>query len=166
MKNVQVAFGIHEKGDTTPVGQKFIKCHMIFDVKIEYLRRKARVVSGGHMTDIPPTITYVSVVYCETVSIALKMAALRDLIVKTADINNVHIKGPCGDKVYTILETEFGTDKGKLDVIVQELYGLKSSSASFRNHLAGCMKEMGYKPCLADPNMWMIPNTRNSNVLE
>ena len=37
--------------------------HMIFDVKMEDLCRKTRLVEGGHGTYPPSTITYVSVVY-------------------------------------------------------------------------------------------------------
>ena len=57
-KNVRFAFGIQEKGDPPPVGHQFIKGHMIFDVKMEDLRHKVRMVSGSHMTDTSPTITY------------------------------------------------------------------------------------------------------------
>ena len=166
MKNVRVAFNIGEKGDSSPVGHQFIKCHMIFDVKMEDLRRKARMVAGGHMTDVPPTITYASVVSRETVRIALMMAALHDLNVKTADIMNAYIKAPCAEKVYTILGPEFGPDEGKMAVIVRALYGLKSAGASFRNHLADCMKQMGYRSCLADPDLWMKPMTRKGDGLE
>ena len=166
MKNVRVAFDIREKGDSPPVGHQFIKCHMIFDVKMEDLRRKARMVAGGHMTDVPPTITYASVVSRETVRIALMMAALHDLNVKTADIMNAYIKAPCAEKVYTILGPEFGPDEGKMAVIVRALYGLKSAGASFRNHLADCMKQMGYRSCLADPDLWMKPMTRKGDGLE
>ena len=74
MKNIRVAFSIREKGDPPPVGNKLIKFHMIFDVKMENLLRKARMVSGVHMTDTPLTITYDSIVSHETVRIALTMA--------------------------------------------------------------------------------------------
>ena len=114
MRNVRVAFDIREKGASPPVGHQFIKCHMIFDVKMEDLRRKARMVAGGHMTDVPPTITYASVVSRETVRIALTMAALHDLNVKTADIMNAYIKAPCAEKVYTKLGSDFGPDEGKM----------------------------------------------------
>jgi hypothetical protein len=35
---------------------------MIFDVKMEYSRHKARFVAGGHTTDTPYKMTYASVV--------------------------------------------------------------------------------------------------------
>ncbi len=52
---------------------------MIFDVKMEDFRWKALLVAGGHMTDVPPTKMYASVVSQETVRIVLTMAALNAL---------------------------------------------------------------------------------------
>ena len=64
--------------------------------------------------------------------------------------------------MYTILGPEFGTDEGKLAVIFQALYRFKSGGASLRNHLDDCMKHIGYKPSIADPDMRMIPKTRKT----
>jgi hypothetical protein len=52
---------------------------MIFDVKIEDFRQKARLVAGGHQTEAPVTITYASVISHETVCLALTIASLNDL---------------------------------------------------------------------------------------
>jgi hypothetical protein len=51
---------------------------MIFDVKMEYFRRKARFVAGRHTTDDPHVMTYASVVSRELVKIALTLVALND----------------------------------------------------------------------------------------
>ena len=48
-------------------------------------------------------------------------------------------------------------DEGNMAIIVRALYGLKSSGASFQNHLVDCMQFMVYKSCLADPYLWMKP---------
>ena len=52
---------------------------MIFDVKMEDFRCKARLVARGHTTKAPATLTYASVVFQETVWIALLMAVLNDV---------------------------------------------------------------------------------------
>jgi hypothetical protein len=44
------------------------------------------MVAGGHMTETPASMTYVSAVSRKSVRIALMLAALNDLQVKTADI--------------------------------------------------------------------------------
>jgi hypothetical protein len=60
----------------------------VFDLKIENFCQKVRLVTGGHMTETPATLTYSSVVSRESVRIALTLAALNDLEVKTANIGN------------------------------------------------------------------------------
>jgi hypothetical protein len=47
MKNVKVAFKFLDPGERVPVGYKWIRCHLIFDVKMDFTR-KARYVAGGH----------------------------------------------------------------------------------------------------------------------
>ena len=81
MKNVMVAFEEFDGDEQDlPSGFQFIRCHMIFDVKMgENFRRKARMVAGGHMTSTPSSITYSSVVSRDSVRIAFLYAALNDL---------------------------------------------------------------------------------------
>jgi hypothetical protein len=74
-----------EKNQPPPTYQE-IRCNMIFDVNMEDLRRKARIVAGGNTTDTPHSMTYASVVSREAVIIALTLDALNDLDVKMADI--------------------------------------------------------------------------------
>ena len=120
---------------------------MIFDVKMEDFRRKARLVAGGHKTKAPPTITYASVVSHESVCLALTMAALNDLEVKVGDVLHAYITAPFTEKVWTILGPEFGPDAGKTALIFRALYGLKSAGAAFCAHLASLMQRMGYTSC-------------------
>jgi hypothetical protein len=131
-----------EKNQFPPTYQD-IRCHMIFDVKMEDFRRKARFVAGGHKTYTPHAMTYVSVLSRESVRIALTLAALNDVDVKMADIENAYLTAPVTEKVWTVLGAEFGDDAGKRALIVRVLYGLKSAGAAFRNHLAECMNHLG-----------------------
>ncbi len=155
MANVRTAFRIAEDGEQIPIGYQQIRCHMVFDIKQEDFRRKARLVAGGNTTEPPATITYASVVSRESVRIALVLAALNDVEVKTADIENAYITAPCSEKIWTVLGPEFGPDAGKKAFVVRALYGLKSAGASFCNHLADCMRHLGFTPCLADPDLWL-----------
>jgi hypothetical protein len=88
-------------------------------------------VAGGHLTKAPATITYASVVSCETVCLALTFVSLDDLKVKVGDILNAYITAPVKEKVWTILGPEFGLDSGKSAIIVRALHGLKSAGAAF-----------------------------------
>jgi hypothetical protein len=86
---------------------------MVWDVKMEDFRRKARFMAGGHMTETPTSNTYASVVSHEPVRIALTLAALNDLEVKTADIQNAYLTAPVMEKIWCVLGPEFGANAGK-----------------------------------------------------
>ena len=112
---------------------------MVYDVKMENFRRKAWFVARGHMTEAPATITYASVVSHESVHIALTLAALNGLEVKTANIENAYLTALVNEKIWCTLGPEFGSEAGKHAIVVHSLYGLKSAGAAFCNHLADCM---------------------------
>ena len=100
MKNVRIAFE-ENQGDPKELspGYMEIKCHMIFDVKMgENFRRKARMVAGGHVTEVPSNLTYSSVVSRDSVRIALTIAALNDLDILACDIQNAYLTAPCREK--------------------------------------------------------------------
>jgi hypothetical protein len=56
MKDVHIAFKCLNL-QVLPLDYKWIKCLMIFDIKIEDFRRKARMVAEGHMTGAPMIMT-------------------------------------------------------------------------------------------------------------
>jgi Reverse transcriptase (RNA-dependent DNA polymerase) len=163
MTKVRIAFQALGDEESVPPTFQEIRCHLIFDVKMEDFQRKARLVAGGHMTETPASVTYASVVSRESVRIALTLAALNDLEVKTADIENAYLTAPVGEKIWCRLGPEFGADAGKKAIIVRALYGLKSAGASFRNHLADCMRHLGWQSCKADQDVWMKPEIRGSD---
>ena len=100
-------------------------------------------------------MTYAGIVLKESSRITLTPAALNYLEVKTSDIQNEYLTAPCSEKIWTTLGSNFGPDlTGKKALVVRALYGLKSTVASFRNHLAECMRNIGYSSCLADPDLW------------
>ena len=76
---------------------------MIFDIKREDYRQKARLVAGDHRTKAPATITYASVVSRKTVHLSLTIVSLNDLKVKVGDVLNAYITALVKEKVWTIL---------------------------------------------------------------
>jgi hypothetical protein len=62
MKNVQIAFNILNGEESVPPNYQEIRCHIIFDVKMEDFHHKARFVVGGHKPDTPHSMTFASVV--------------------------------------------------------------------------------------------------------
>jgi hypothetical protein len=127
---------------------------------MEDFRRKARFVAGGHTTDTPHAMTYASFVSREPVRIALTLADLNDLDVNMDDIENAYLTAPITEKVWTVLDPEFGDDAGKRALIVRSLYGLKSAGDALRNHLDECMNHLGWSPCRADRDLLMKAETR------
>ena len=152
MTYVKVDFKALEDGEDVPIGYAYIRCHMIFDVKIEDFPRKVRLVAGGHMTETLANMTYASVVYREAFCLDLVISALDDLEVKNGDVMNAYITTPIEENVWTTLGPEVGRDAGNRALIFRVLYGLKSAGADFRAHLGRCMQIIGYEPCLYDPD--------------
>eukprot|EP00804_Cyclotella_cryptica_P021920 CCRYP_000874-RA/>CCRYP_000874-RA protein AED:0.26 eAED:0.26 QI:0/0/0/1/1/1/2/0/446 len=118
MKNLHVAFDVLADGVAPPADHQYIRCHMIFDVKMEDFRRKALLVAGGHVTKAPATLTYASVVSRETVRITLLIATLNNIDIWAADVLNAYITTPCHKKIWTTLGKEFGDDCGWKAIVV------------------------------------------------
>jgi hypothetical protein len=88
---------------------------------------------------------------------------LNDLDVKAADVGNAYLNAPTKERVYTTAGPEFGAElQGRLIIIVRALYGLKSSGAAWRNHLANTLHSMGFRSSLADPDVWLCPAVKVS----
>jgi hypothetical protein len=62
MRNVMPAFEFRA-GNKMQLGYKMIGCHMVFDVKIGDLTRKARFCANGNETE-PPKDSTISTVVC------------------------------------------------------------------------------------------------------
>ena len=161
MTNAKVEFKILDDNESIPRNHQFVKCHMIFDVKMDNFRRNERPIAGGYLTKAPVAVTYASVVSRETVRIALNIAALNDLQVNCGNDLNAYITAPVIELICTTLWNELGDYQGRTEIVVRALYGLKSDGATFRNHLWGRMSGIGYKPCLADPDIWLKPELRD-----
>jgi hypothetical protein len=75
MPKIKIAWATHDR--YTPqqvregkvaefIGFQEIGCHIVFDIKMDFTR-KARFVAGGHRTSAPTSLTYLSVVSCDSV---------------------------------------------------------------------------------------------------
>ena len=106
MKNVMPAFQFTKDGKI-PIGYKHIDCHMIFDIKMD-LTQKARLVTGGHQMDPPKESVYSSIISKDSVRIILTIAALNDLDILAADVQNAYLNALTKEKVYTMAGLEFG----------------------------------------------------------
>ena len=164
MRNVLPAFEFRDD-DKMPIGYECIRCHMVFDVKIGDLTRKARFCANGNETDPPKESTFSTVVSRDTVRLFFLLAALHDTNILSADIQNAYLNAPVKERIYTIAGKEFGPKfEGRPVLIVRALYGLRSSGKAFRDYLANNLREMGYSSSKADPDLWMKADTKTDGT--
>ena len=128
MNDLKADFKALDYVANTLIGYAYVRCRMIFDVKMEDFLQKERLVAGGHMT---ATITYARVLSRETFLLALFIFALNDLEVKCQVVFNAFLTAPIEEKVCTTLGPEFGYGAGKRALMFCALYSLKSAGAGF-----------------------------------
>ena len=156
MKNVKPAFEINEGRVDDLIGYQKIKCHIVWDIKLcENFRRKARLVASRHTTDTQSSITYSFFVSRDSVRIELTLAALNDLKILAYGIQNAYLIANCREKIYTIAGPEFDSEAGCMMIVRKAIYGLKSSGAAFRAHIAYTIRNLGYSPSKVDPDVWL-----------
>jgi len=143
-------------GEGTPIPEGYTKipCHMVYDVKHDG-RHKARMVAGGHRTSTPVDSVYSGVVSLTGVRLVTFLAELNDLELWGTDIGNAYLESYTKEKVAFIAGGEFGALAGHTLIIVKALYGLKSSGARWHDRLFDVLRDMGFRPSKAHPDIWM-----------
>ena len=91
------------------------------------------------------------------------IAALNDLDLQAADIDNTYLTAPCSENIWKRAGPEFGMDEGKVFIVVRALYGPKISGVTFRAFLAELLDDMGFKSIIADPEVWMRESTKSES---
>ena len=103
---------------------------MIFEVKL-HLRRKARLIIGGHVVKSSGHEVYASTMQSVSARILMIIAAAEKLDVMTGDIGNAYLNTNTKEKIYSRAGAEFGVvgimaERNLLEVI-EALYGLPTS---------------------------------------
>ena len=129
--------------------------HMMFDVKHD-LRRKSRLVAGGHLVEMIDTHVYSSTVKSISVQLLHVISHRVGLKQLCGDIGNAFPCAYTNEKVYVrVAGQEFGEKQGMVIVIRKELYGLCSSSERFRSHLGDTLRSFGFTPTCFDNDVWI-----------
>jgi len=144
-----------------PDGYKKIRVHLVFDVKHDG-RHKVRCVADGHLTDIPLDSVYSGVVSLRGLRIMLFLAELNLLDVWATDIGNAYLEARTQEKLYIIAGLEFGARRGHILVIRKALYGLRSSGKRWHERFSDCLRNEGFMPCKAEPDIWIRPSEDKS----
>jgi Reverse transcriptase (RNA-dependent DNA polymerase) len=127
--------------------------HMIFDVKQQDMRYKARLVVGGHVIDSSDYTTYSSVIENISVRLLFLAATHQNLGIMTGDIGNAFPTAPCAEKVWSKCGPEFGEQEGAIVTLQRALYGLKTASRSFHEFFGDTLRRMGFTPTRADQDL-------------
>jgi Reverse transcriptase (RNA-dependent DNA polymerase) len=133
---------------------KRIRVHIVYDVKHDG-RHKARLVADGHLTDIPLDSVYSGVVSLRGFRLVLFLAELNELQLWATDIGNAYLEVYTSKKVYIIAGPKFGDREGHILVISMALYGIGSSGARWHDRFTDCIRELGFFPCKAEPDICM-----------
>ncbi len=115
------------------------------------LSHKARIVAGGHLTDPPKDSVYSGVVSLQSLRLVALFAELNGFQLWAADVGNAYLEALTKEKVYVIAGPEFGDLEGRILLI----YGLRTSGARWHEHFADILRDLGFTPCKADPDVWM-----------
>ena len=142
------------KGAAVPDGHTNIRVHFVFDVK-QSLKRKARLVAGGHMTDPPKESVYSGVVSLRSLRIITLIAEMNDLKLMAADIGNAYLEAYTREKITFTAGPEFGELAGHRMRVIKAFYGLRTSGARFHEKFADTLAQFGFKPSFADPDVWL-----------
>ena len=152
-------------GRVKPSGYKKIKVHLVFDVKHDG-RHKARMVADGHLTDIPLESVYSGVVSIRGIRIVAFLSALNDLDLWQTDIGNAYLEAKTSERNCVLAGPEFGPEReGMFLIIVKALYGLRTSGKMWHIRFSECLREMGFEPCKAEPDVW-LRRTKNRHGID
>jgi hypothetical protein len=121
----------HDQGK----GFKKIRVHLIYDVKHNG-RHKARLVTDGHLTNIPVDSVYSGVVTLRGLRLRIFLAELNDLQTWATGIGNAYLEALTLEKVCIVAGPEFGNLQGHVMIIYKALYGLCSSGACWHDRFS------------------------------
>ena len=122
-------------GRPAPEGHKKIRVHFVFDVKHDG-RHKARLVAGGHLTDVPLESVYSGVVTLRGFRFIVFMGELYEYELWATDIGNAYLESFTREKVYIIAGPEFKDRQGHILIIKKALYGIRTSGKMWNERLA------------------------------
>jgi len=150
-------FEFHPAGSAPPDDEyqkTTLRC--IFAIKHD-LRRKSRLVAGGHLLDVPTDVqiysSQVKPISVKLVSVIADKMGLKQLC---GDVSNAYVNAESSQKAYVPKAGyEFGSRKGMMIVIVKALYGLSASGADWHRHFSNSLRSYGFEPTRYDKDVWI-----------
>jgi hypothetical protein len=150
--------GKASEGAKPPDGHQRIRVHFVYDRKSDG-RAKSRLVAQGNMLDPPRGSTYAGVAMLRSVRLVTFLSELNNLSLFAIDLKNAYITAEPIEKVYFVAGPEFQHGSQNLEgcvlQVVKALYGLRSSGKAFGDYCKSVLREMGFIPTKADPEILM-----------
>ena len=151
-------FEFHPNGHRPGTDFQWTSLTVIFDVKQD-LRRKARLVAGGHLVDSLDNNVYSSTVKGISVRVLHVIAHRMKLKLLCGDVGNAYVNAYTNELVYSKCGKEFGPNlEGKTVVIKKALYGLRTSSERWWSHFADTLRGLGFNNTRYDKDVWLRPS--------
>ncbi len=117
-----------------------------------------RPQKDGHLTDVPVDSVYSGVVSLRDLRLIIFLGEHNALEIWATDIGNAYLEAKTKEMLYIIAGPEFGTLEGHVLVIYKALYGLSTGDLCWHERLSDFLSQEGFKPCKAEPDIWMRPN--------
>ena len=140
---------------------QFAPLRIIFDVKKDDLRRKARMVAGGHKVDATMWEAYASTVEGISIRLLMTIGLHNKLTMVTGDIGNDFIHAKTNEKIWAKAGPEFDERQGCILTIKKALYGLNTSGHQWSKCLGDKLRSMGFTTTRSDPDVWIIKSTNH-----
>ncbi len=151
-------FEFHPRDYKPGSGYQWTSLTIIFDVKQD-LRRKARLVAGGHLVDSLDNNVYSSTVKGISVRVIHFIAHKMKLKLLCGDVGNAYVNAYTNELVYSRCRKEFGPNlEGKTLIIKKALYGLRTSSERWWSHFADTLRGLGFNNTRYDKDVWLRPS--------
>jgi hypothetical protein len=85
--------------------------------------------------------------------LVLFLAELNKLQLWATETGNAYLEAYTTKKVYIIAGSKFGEREGHMLIISKALYSLRSSGGRWYDRFANCIRELGFFPCRAEPDI-------------
>ena len=86
-------------------------------------------------------------------------ADLKNLEFWATDVGNAYLEAFTKEKLYVEAGPELCNHKiGHILVIKKALYGLRTSGSRWHDRLSDILRDLGFTPCRAKPDIWMWRN--------
>jgi hypothetical protein len=144
-----------------PPGAKVLPCRWLFRLKTDAngntVRYKCRLVAGGHRQKegVDFDQTFAPTGRNTTQRVLLAVAGSNSWKVRQLDVSTAFLHGEIDTDVYMQQPEGFGDGTNRVCKLDKCLYGLKQAPRAWYHKLTSHLREMGFRPAVADPNLWI-----------